>query len=281
MQTVKAQTILDDCYRMIGWDADQLDTRDKADARMALSLALQEVWESWWWAELMQCQRVQFYPTWSADELPCGEGEVFYVSATDAYYLATETVGVAPTDADDNTNDGWQKIEPDTEYDLASGGTFEWNPAVPITRAGIECGPWGCVRMVSAHDPREQRHTETFESDPTESGEKILNLTAARPWVWSRRVTPVLTGDDYDASETYTAVATKDRVWVGDAESVADDLATGALIVTGSDNIPRYFRIQDGTGRLQMRASDGYWYDCTLVVDQGVTTFELGQTPYS
>ncbi len=59
MQTVKASTILDDAYRLIGWDAGQIDSRDKADARCALSKAIQEVWDRWWWNELMICQQRQ------------------------------------------------------------------------------------------------------------------------------------------------------------------------------------------------------------------------------
>lgn len=242
MNTVKASTILGDAYRMIGWDAQQIDARDAADARMAFGLALQEVWEQWWWPELMQCQRVQFFADWADTELPCAEGEVFYVPAADAYYLSTATVAVAPLDADDQVNAGWVKLEPDTAYELASGATYEWNPVLPIVRDGAEVGPWGPVRLVSAHDPREQRHTETFETEPTEAGEKILNLTVARPWVWSRRVTPQVDGDnaaEYDAAASYTATPLDELVWVNGVESVIAQLGTtvngtGGLTGSGS-----------------------------------------------
>jgi len=83
------------------------------------------------------------------------------------------------------------------------------------------------------NDPRENRYTEGFETEPTEAGEKILNLTVARPWVWTRRVTPVLTGDDYALTATYTATATNDQVWVDSVASVIADL-TGGVTLTGT-----------------------------------------------
>ena len=33
------------------------------------------------------------------------------------------------------------------------------------------------------------------------------------PWIWARRVTPVLTGDDFSATATYAATAAKDLIF--------------------------------------------------------------------
>ncbi len=96
MQTVAASVILDDAYRLIGWDADQLDDRERADARMSLSLALQEVWEEWWWDELMTCQQRQFARTY-ASATTYAAGDFVYYPATDKYYQCLQAAtGQAP-----------------------------------------------------------------------------------------------------------------------------------------------------------------------------------------
>ena len=52
MHTVKAQVVIEDACRMIGWDLEQMEARQDQMARQALSMALQEVWEAWWWQAL-------------------------------------------------------------------------------------------------------------------------------------------------------------------------------------------------------------------------------------
>jgi hypothetical protein len=172
-------------------------------------------------------------------------------------------VAVGPVDADGNANTGWTVLEPDTEYDLDSGATYEWNPTVPIERAGAEVGPWGPIRLVSAHDPRENRTTETFETEPTEAGEKILNLTVSRPWVWSRRVTPVLTGDDYDTTATYTATALNDQVWIDEVTQViatvtATTVTSGTGGLAGSGSPEGVVTADPGTPYLDT-ATNSFW----------------------
>ncbi len=268
MREVKASTILDDAYRLIGWDATQMDDRDKTDARSALSNALQEVVEAWWWPEWMQCQRVQFFEDWDDDFSPVDEGSVYYDTEAEAYYLAEDDgIDGPPTDPDTGeVNEGWVKLEPDTEYELESGETYEWNPQVPIERDGTQMGPWGAVRIVSEFDPRLKKHMPPYDTEPVEDGERIVGLTVARPWVWSRRVTPILTGDQYDAEETYEAVTSKDRVWVGSVAAVLAELGLSAWL-------------RQYEGRQQI-LQDGYWYDFDLVDDEGVITIEIGQTGY-
>lgn len=97
MQIAKASTILDDAYRLIGWDPDQLDDRHQADARSALSQALQEVWEAWWWSELMRCEQTELEETYDAATVYAA-GAFVYFPATRQYYEKTKPsrAGTAP-----------------------------------------------------------------------------------------------------------------------------------------------------------------------------------------
>lgn len=252
---VAASVILDDAYRMIGWDADQLDARETGDARMALSLAVQEVWESWWWQELMVCAQTQFAETVVAPRsyVP---GETVYDPAADAYFtnlftaLYNGTVplatwnrwqkyeagrGVLPAwsatttygDGDECSYGGtdyrcWQDTPVGTVPTDTSVATYflvlrNWNPILPYTtsiQAGqAQTGPFGPIRSVSKFDPRSSANPQEFELDVTEAGTRVLALTVTHPWVWSRRVTPILTGAAFDVTATYEATETQDLVY--------------------------------------------------------------------
>lgn len=96
MQTVKASVILEDAYRLIGWDPDQLEPRQEQIARNSLSLALQEVWEAWWWEELMTCAQFSGATVYSATTLTVVDA-FYYFPATQLFYqcLAAGT-GIDP-----------------------------------------------------------------------------------------------------------------------------------------------------------------------------------------
>lgn len=262
---VKASVILDDAYRLIGWDADQLDDREKQDARAALSQAVQEVWEAWWWQELMTCA-----PTPVARPLAMGEVlgafadnyNIAYWPLTDRCYICVGDVNtVDPTDSAGVMNEeNWVELDYSPEYAAWSPTTtyeqFEkvsWNgknwamvgnptllgeepaaggswyelpqpwPIIPYrdntytappatTTVGL-VGPFGPIRSVSKFDPRTSANPQHFELDVTEDGTRVIGLTVGRPWVWARRVTPVIEGDEFDATETYEATEPEDLVY--------------------------------------------------------------------
>jgi hypothetical protein len=96
MQTVTASTILEDAERLLGWDLTQLETRQNQMARTAFSLALQEVWEAWWWEELMLCQPIPAATIYS-DATPFTALQFCYFPASQKYYQALRpTTGNAP-----------------------------------------------------------------------------------------------------------------------------------------------------------------------------------------
>lgn len=140
VRPVKASVILDDAYQLSNWDLTQLDTRDQQNARMALSQALQEVWERWWWRELMVCQQMplarvltpgEIAPTFSADY----NGNVFYWALTDDYYFLSSDVNLLdPTDSAGNLNEeNWILLDKRSQY-------APWSVTAAFDR--YECVSW-------------------------------------------------------------------------------------------------------------------------------------------
>jgi len=245
---VAASVILDDAYRLIGWDAHELDDREKQDARMALSQALQEVWEAWWWQELMVCEQTQFASIYdSTNATPVGQ----------SYYVATEDIYIAALVTHDGDSAwptlsyNYEEYDPlaevldayseDTAYVVGDHFTYggigyqcwadapvgtsplstayfypmqNWNPILPYTAfGGASVGPFGPIRSVSKFDPRTSANPQPFELDVTEDGTRVMKMTVTHPWVWSRRVTPIITGDEYSATATYAATDPEDLVY--------------------------------------------------------------------
>lgn len=245
---VKASVILDDAYRLIGWDADQLDNREKADARDCLSLAVQEVWERWWWQELMVCEQMPLETSFVSGHAYLA-GERAYSEYADWFYQCVATTLAEPTDEDLGAEVFWARWsetaaelwEEDRVYDPgdrvtwlgqewqrsdAAAGTevpgddstwwsvTAWQPILPFTDYnGDTHGPFGPIRSVSQYDPRKVANPVYFELDVTEDGTRVVGLTVGRVWVWSRRVTPILTGDDFSSTATYEATDTEDLVY--------------------------------------------------------------------
>lgn len=329
---VNASVILDDAYRLIGWEAAQLDTRDKQDARMALSQAVQEVWEAWWWQELMQCDRLQFADTLDATAT-YQAGNTIYDPAADEYRTALRETTGSETDsfelyeaceachgarerfastsdytAGDQFTYGNTNYQAHTDYEVGDGslvvsgagtsavnGTYEresalnyihtsgeytltliegegwyvynlgavvqyfceednfpfgpwvthlgdepaptvtggpptdtnffaplqnWQPQLPWTSTGaIPQEPFGPIRGVSNFDPRCAPNSEFYELQVIQNYTRVVGLTNTHPWVWARRVTPVLTGDDYDEETEYTATPTGEVVFATDDDA--------------------------------------------------------------
>lgn len=246
---VKASVILDDVYRLIGWDAAQLDDREKADARDSLSQAVQEVWTAWWWSQLMACTRLGLAEAWTDSNLWRIGEQVLYLPNGGFYQCLQDTDSEPPDDAT-NGNAYWARwVENDVpanwdsattyavadrvryngvDYQLVSTATTpadpagdsqwvaltDWTPIVPYTlHSGAVAGPYGPLRGVSQFDPRTAANPGFFQLDNTADGTRVLGLTVTHPWVWSRRVTPILTGDAYDATATYEATPTANLVF--------------------------------------------------------------------
>lgn len=253
MQKVDASVILEDAFRLMRWDPDQLEDSEKGDARNAFSLALQKVWEDWWWEALMQASRVSLAESFGSGGLATAN-IIYYWPATDAFYVTPTGTGIDPADSNGDTNtSGWIKLsltenviranwnstsvyDPGNEvnwngidYALIGNNTSSgeepgvagawyaipsWRPTVPYTTSnGSVVGPYGKVRMVSRLDPRATDNPGSFDFEEDFDGTRLVGLTVTHPWVLTRRVTPVLTGDDFSASATYEATPAEDLVF--------------------------------------------------------------------
>ena len=93
---MNASVILEDAERMIGWDLTQLETRQEQMARQAFSLALQEVWESWWWADLMKCEPLPAAQVYDAGTTYTAPAFVYFPATKKFYQAMQPTTGNAP-----------------------------------------------------------------------------------------------------------------------------------------------------------------------------------------
>jgi len=96
MPNVDASVILEDAERMIAWDITQLELQQEQMARQAFSLALQELWEGWWWADLMESAQFLAAVLYAAGTA-FNAGDTCYFPATQKFYQAMQaTTGNAP-----------------------------------------------------------------------------------------------------------------------------------------------------------------------------------------
>lgn len=96
MNLVSAQTILDGAGIAMAWDLEQLETRQEQMRREAFSLALQELWQAWWWELLMVCQPLPGATQYTGTTAFVAQ-EFCYFPGTQKYYQALgATTGNAP-----------------------------------------------------------------------------------------------------------------------------------------------------------------------------------------
>ena len=319
MNTVAASVILDDAYHQIGWDSGQLETRQKQMARSAISLALQEVWEAWWWEELMLSTPLpaatpytaatsfapgdfcyfpasrKFYQAlagttgnapgvlgadgtyatnflyWArAMERPEGgdlpaditgliagavarnptDGEFYQLrvateavevsgagtTAANGIYLGSVASGLFVQVADPTYNlafaaNHWRlNYAPsyvEVLYLLPNGMVLPQGPADPgigaapmpaLNYTAPGTGLWGLltpfvpelavdgeVRAVGRQDPRNGPNAGAVDFERTPEGIRLPGWHTDVPWIWRRRATPIITGDDFDPAASYAA----------------------------------------------------------------------------
>jgi hypothetical protein len=244
--------MLDGAQVALGRDLTQLEDRQRQQAREAFSLAVQEVWDAWWWQELMQSVCCQVAPTYNPNFI-MPPGQVVYWPADDDYYQTFATNTLPPTTGG-TVNAGWIKasdhyLKPVPEYDqtrtdYAAGNLVDWNgvryvngtgavtafapdldPAnwfqVPRWEAqlpyldltGASIGPVGTVRSVTRVDPLDSTNFQFLPFAPVPGGIRLQKLAGGRPWIWYRRPTPVITGDAWDAAASYEATPTEQIVF--------------------------------------------------------------------
>lgn len=340
MQTVAASVILEDAHRLMGEDVTQLDEpRREQEARTGLSLALQEMWDAWWWQELMTLTPQNLRATYASGTTYAAGDEVYYPATGKYYQCLQATTGHAPEEveywleaalsytAEDftarvyeygelardpasglvyariaksltivgagspflqdspaftkfppgvyytavippsgsivATGDSWQTGDPAYDffafylrYNADAGlwilgrgptwaisgasptlvGTYSSehntasnNPAGTVSWMVADAPPsanWRAVsnfvpdldtgrkvRMISRLKPTQTNNPGEYDFIETVEGVELMEIPTSTPWVWARRVTPVLTGDDFSSATLYTATPAADLVF--------------------------------------------------------------------
>jgi hypothetical protein len=325
MPNVNASVIIEDAERMLSWDITQLEDRQEAMARQAFSLALQEVWEGWWWNDLMVSEALPGAAMYDAGTTYAADSFVYYPASRKFYQAMQGTTGNAPAvwDAASNgyvtnyaywalaqaapmaadydstasysigdqvrslvdgkiyqcisfwgtnlipfgsnynpigipansylialdanaqylltpgVNDNYAILPDHTFLYLTSGQPVQINTTnagnlqlttsnsevLPVTAiiqgVSISAPPstnWhklnpftpsvalgGTVRAVGHQDLTNSPNAGQVDFEPTQTGIRIPGWTCGVPWLWYRRPTPIITGDPFDATATYTA----------------------------------------------------------------------------
>jgi hypothetical protein len=345
-QAVKGSVILDDAYGLMRWDSTDLEASQKADGRRSLSMALQQVWEAWWWGSLMLLEQEALRPLY-VDGVFQAQGTEVYFAATKQYYLAIQpSIAIPPAtltngnyvlnsgfwavsqpcytgdDFDDTRSYAWGTqvrnpvdglfyqrggsfqvtdtatgiVDPNTVYTItprdidggsrtswwtgslgpgatansmfianpnwvfkvqgtgtvqakytdASGATLvspdlvaAWTiqsgdpgslPGPTISTFAAPAPPdtdnWGLltpfdpvltiattVREVARENPTLCRNALGYAFQPVAGGVRVPGWHCGTAWVWSRRVTPILTGNDFDSATTYEATEPDELVY--------------------------------------------------------------------
>lgn len=231
---IAASVILDDAHGLMNWDVDNLDAREKKDSYRAFSKALQELWEFWWWQELMVCAQEELAPL-ATDNLledlewtqQAGGGLKSYVQVTgltvgQVYQLVSADITELSLDAISaggmNPVNTVATFAAGTIYTFTATQTsyFVWGGADvgetgalgdTLTVPALLLDTYGPLRGVSRHDPRRVGQPGYYELDVTGDGTRVVGLDVSWPWLWWRRVTPVIHNEttDFDAEETYEA----------------------------------------------------------------------------
>lgn len=140
MHTIPASTILEDAYRMMGWDPALLEDVEIAQARQAFSKALQSVWESWWWEKLMQEREIALAPEFRTTDTPdpglWPEGYLCFEPISNWYYVCIKPGGTAQP-----------PIDPANPYTNLSTGGLGWN--VLLTDWAVWCEPHALPEWIS------------------------------------------------------------------------------------------------------------------------------------
>lgn len=249
----------------LGWDPNNLDAFEFAQAKRAISAAIEEVYQYAFWPDLTRTEQRTFHPNYD-DAEAVDAGEIRYFPPTDAYYTALrDTTGNEPAT---KTGDVWetnlaywsraQRTLSADEWDSSEAydaGTVVYDP---VTYAFYQCHaaagagddptdtafwgvideldpviPWtrigfnpiGRVEGVYRQDPRIYRGAERIPWDETNVGIQVREGCENNPWVRYELRPPRFTGTTWDPDAAYTPVSEEDAVTTEELDSVRGHFA--------------------------------------------------------
>lgn len=90
MRTIPYREILERVCDHMGWDPDNLDARQFASVRRAVTASLADIWNRYWWADLVRCEERTFRPPYSS-LTTYAAGTFVWLAGPRAYYQALQT----------------------------------------------------------------------------------------------------------------------------------------------------------------------------------------------
>ena len=136
MIRIKAQELIDDVARAMGWEPTELENWQLADIKAALSRALELVWtdRTMWWAEIMEERRLAFADYWSSTTAYT-QGAVVFFPQSNAYWQCISSVtGAEPATYSAAT--GWSASAHWYQCDSLAEATA-WDPATNYAAAAL------------------------------------------------------------------------------------------------------------------------------------------------
>lgn len=236
----------------LGWDPSNLDAYEFAQAKRAVSAAIEQVYQYCFWPDLTRTEQRTFHPDYD-DAEAVAAAEIRYYPPTDAYYIALRaTTGNEPaTQSGDTweTNLAYWSLAQRTlsadEYDATEAyalGDVVYDPVTYLfyqchtaAAAGVyptETDNWGAVAAldpvipwtrtgsnpigrvegVYRADPRVHRGAERLPWDETHLGIQVREGSENNPWVRYELRPPRFTGTTWSASAAYSPVSDEDAV---------------------------------------------------------------------
>jgi hypothetical protein len=261
MRTISFKEISAGVSGLMGWDPDNLDSLQFAAIRRAVSQALGDIWERYWWSDLSRVAERTFRPPYNAAATYAAGAFVWFAGSRRYYQALQETVGNAPATLSGSTwtenSQYWAEaqaqpsagawisttayavgdqvtwLENNLVYQCITAGTGNlpsgsaWAEIVPfdayvdLLEPGVV--PIGRVRAVWDRNPRVYAGARRLEWAKSHRGIEVFteNVTV---WVEGLLRPHWFTGDNYDAAAAYTAADASDVS--GDTITPEDTLTT-------------------------------------------------------
>lgn len=253
MRAIPYSEIMERVCDHLGWDPDNLDARQFSSIRRAVSASLGDIWNRFWWADLVRCEERTFRPPYSS-ATAYSAGDFVWLAGPRAYYQALQsTTGNAPATLSGSTwtlnaqywaeattapsaaeyssttayavGDQVTYLEDNRVYQCIVAGTgnapggSNWGRIEPFDGYVdlLEPGfiPLGRVRAVYDSNPRINAGAARLEWANSQRGVEVYT-SLATVWVEGLLRPHKFTGSAYDATASYEAIALAD--YSGDTE---------------------------------------------------------------
>lgn len=250
MRTVSYQTIERRVYNLLGLDPDNYDRAEWSNVRDCISQSLDEIWRYNYWSDLKVTERRRYADVYASGTTYAAGDVVYHIGSDDYYQAVQSTTGNAPASQSGTTwtidtqywayargsytgheysastayAEGDQVKYSETGYyyqalqattgniptDATYWGRLEvFEATIPWVQAGYRA--IGEALVLNPDNPKINYGSPEIPFDVTVDGIQPRSPYAAnQPWLTYMRRPHRFTGDKWDATVTYTAVADED-----------------------------------------------------------------------